>query len=124
MLKQDENVKINITLQNKGNLLAKAVISLNTIEFGFVTIKGFQIWKSKVFNERLQEAIYIQPTIKLAYGHAYPQVFFENNQKWLDLEMKIYETFIEERSNSQSKMNTNRMEENVDIEKLEDDLPF
>ena len=41
-----ENVKIHIDIKNKENLLANATISIDTAEFGQITIKNFQmVWR-------------------------------------------------------------------------------
>src|SRR3989344_8904358 len=96
---ENEDVKITIILK-KGSpkLLANATISIETVYFGFITIKGFQIWNSRIFNERLQEAINIVPPTIMPYGHPYTFVFFEKEQKWFDLETRIYEAFVKERN--------------------------
>lgn len=102
MINEDVNKRITIILkENKGNLLANAHISINTAEFGFVTIKGFQIWRSKNFNERLQEAINIQPPTKSSYGRPYKFVFFEDKKLWCELELIIYEEYIKARSKNE-----------------------
>ncbi|EKD57940.1 MAG: hypothetical protein ACD_57C00082G0005 [uncultured bacterium] len=95
----NEDVKITIILK-KGSpkLLANATISIETVYFGFVTIKGFQIWNSRVFNERLQEAINIEPPTIMSYGRPYNFVYFEKDQKWFDLETRIYDAFVKERN--------------------------
>lgn len=87
------DIKIKIILKDKPNLLANATVSLNTTAFGFVTIKGFTIWKSRHFNDRLQEAVNIKPPAQLAFGKYYPQVFFESRDKWFDIERQIYDAF-------------------------------
>lgn len=111
-----ESIKIKIIIQNKNSLLANANISLNTFDFDFVTIKGFQIWKSTHFNERLSEAINITPPTKQAYGHYYQQVFFENKEKWYELELMIYEAF----NNALNKGSLKS--EDVNVDDIPDDL--
>lgn len=94
MENRDENLTINVFLKNKGNLLANATISINTIELGFITIKDFQIWDSRNFNENLQAAINITaPSIPFK-GKYHPRVFIEDKEKWRNLESKIYEAYL------------------------------
>lgn len=88
-----ENIKIKVFLKDKNNLLANATVSFNTISYGFVTIKDFQIWRSKNFNERLQEAINITPPTRNMHGHFLPTIFLEDRKKWYELESKIYDTY-------------------------------
>lgn len=90
----NEDVKIKVFLKDKGKLLANANIAIETVKFGFVTIKGFQIWSSPKFNERLQEALNITPPTKQAYGRFYQQLFFEDKNKWFELEEKIYSAYL------------------------------
>lgn len=90
----DENVKIKLFLSKKeGNLLASATISLNTVEFGFVTIKGFQIWKSKFLNSRLQQEVNISPPSTRRYGKYSYLVFFKEEKQWFSLETRIYDAY-------------------------------
>lgn len=112
----ENDIKIKIILRDsKSNLLANANISINTIQFGFVTIKGFQIWKSHNLNERLQESINITPPTRQVYGHYRFQVFFEDKTKWPIMEEMIYNAFLQIRNK--------RVEtEDVDIDELPDDL--
>ena len=110
------DVKITIIVKNKGNLLANANISLNTFEFDFVTIKGLQIWKSSRFNERLSEMINIKPPSIPKYGRYIDLVFFENEQKWYELELMIYEAFNSECNKRSSKS------EDVNVDEIPDDL--
>lgn len=105
----NENLKINIILKNKNNLLANATISIYTSDFGFITIKGFQIWKSKIYNERLRENINIQPTGKYAYGRNIELVFIEDRQKWYELEQEIYLAYADK-----TNLEANKDEINID----------
>ena len=86
------DINIKIILKDKPNLLANANVSINTIELGFVTIKNFVIWRSTYFNERLQEAINIEPPKTQGFRRT-PIVFFETRDKWFDLERQIYDAF-------------------------------
>lgn len=87
-----DNPKIKVYIKNKGNLIANANVTLETVEFGQITIKGFQIWRSRNYNQRLSEAINITPPTRQGYG--FPTlVFFESKNKWYELELIIYETF-------------------------------
>lgn len=93
-----ENVKIHIDLKNKENLLANATISLDTVEFGQITIKNFQIWKSKNFNSRLQANINIAPpSIRAGFRKYLALVFFEKENLWFEIERFIYSKYIETR---------------------------
>lgn len=94
----DGDVKIKVIIKNKGKLLANANICIETVKFGFVTIKGFQIWNSINLNERLQEGINITPPTKQAYGRFYQQLFFEDKNKWFKLEENIYSAYLKIRN--------------------------
>lgn len=98
---KDVDVKIKIVIKNKGNLLANATIHVSTYNYGFITIKSFQIWESHVFNNRLKDNVNIQPPGKVAYGHYYPHVFFEDPQKWYELEQEIYTAYLEKKNESE-----------------------
>lgn len=98
----DNDIKIAITLKDKPDLLATAIVSLNTIDFGFITIHGFVIWRSKYLHSRLQEAINITPPSIRTFKHYAPIVFFENDKRWFELEQKIYDAFNAKRTNSNS----------------------
>ena len=80
---------VKVIIKNKDNLLANATVVLST-PFGKVTIKNFQIWKSRIHNSRLGESINIVPTS----NGKYKQVFFEDTDKWFVLEKIIFNTFI------------------------------
>jgi len=111
---KNEDVRITIILKNSSNnLLANATISIETTYFGFVTIKGFQIWRSRVFNERLQEAINVKPPTIMPYGRPYQFVFFEDKQKWFELESKIYDSFVKIRDISK-----NDDSENINLDEI------
>ena len=91
---RDENVKIKIFFPKKeSRLLANATVSIATIEYGFVTIKGFQIWISSNLNDRLQEAINITPPSRQIYGRYVPFVFLESKESWYRLEERIYDAY-------------------------------
>lgn len=109
---KDGDLKINIILKDQNNLLANATISLGTTSFGFVTIKGFQIWRSSRFNERLQETVNITPPTNMYQGKYFQQVFFEEPSKWFEIELKIYECFNLTRNETKGK----RTNEDVDID--------
>lgn len=94
----DENVKIKIYVKNKGNLLANATVFLNTIECGVAVLKGFQIWNSRIFNNRLKENINISPPSVTFYGKSVCLVFFENPESWNRLEQKIYEAYLHQKN--------------------------
>src|SRR3989338_3273357 len=90
----DENVKIKITFPKKiTKLLANATVSLNTVEYGFITIKGFQIWPSPNMNTRLQEQINITPPSRQIYGKYMTFVYIENPESWQRLEERIYDAY-------------------------------
>lgn len=108
----DNDIKITIQLKDKASLLANAIVSLNTIAFGFVTIKDFQIWRSKVFNDRLQEQINIKPPTRAFFGKFLERVFIEDKNKWYELEQMIYDAFNNERNKKQA--NNNNEEVNID----------
>lgn len=116
-MNRDEDVKINIIFKkDKGNLLANATVSINSVEFGYVTMKGFQIWRSRIFNERLQENINILPPTITPYGRPYTLIFFENPKKWQVLEEKIYSAF------NQTRNKTKALSEDVDVDEIDNGL--
>lgn len=88
----DEHVKIQVLIKNKGQLLANATISFETVYFGLVTIKDFQIWRSQIFNSRLQDSINIKPPT--GYSWTRVTVFFEDKEKWSELELEIYNAYL------------------------------
>ena len=96
----DENVKISVFIKDKGNLLANATVSLETVAYGFVTIKDFQIWRSKNLNSRLQEYINIKPLQRNIWGRWIDRVFFEDTEKWYELEAEIYNKYFVALSNA------------------------
>ncbi|HWA52328.1 MAG TPA: hypothetical protein VG895_04730 [Patescibacteria group bacterium] len=112
---QDEDVKITILWKDKGNLIANANISIETVSFGFITIKGFQIWKSEVQNSRLQESINITPPSKPMYGHYFKIVFLENEKSWFELERRLYGKFLEKRIKIQEN-------EKIDLDEVDADF--
>ena len=77
----NENVKISILLKDKGNLLANANVSFVTLEFSTVTLKDFQIWKSPIYNSRLEDNINIQPPGIMIYGRFRAKAYFEEKLK-------------------------------------------
>ena len=87
---EHETTHINIILKDNAKLLANANISILTTDWGRLTIKGFQIWKSDRFNDRLNDKINITPPSRPSYGKYYPVVFFENHNSWYNLELDIY----------------------------------
>ncbi len=94
-----ENIKITVYPKNTSpNLLANANISVETARYGFITIKGFCIWKSDHLNERLQECMNITPPSRAAYGRRIQIAFFEDPKKWEEVEMLIYSEFCRVRS--------------------------
>lgn len=109
------DVKISIFLKEQPNLIANATVSLKTIIFGFVTIKGFQVWRSNIFNGRLQEPINITPPTKQVFGKYTHQVFFESSKEWFALESKIYDALNKARERNSKKLPT----ENISPEELE-----
>lgn len=80
---------IKIYIKNKGKLLANANILIDTVDFGQINIKAFQIWQSIHLNSRLGEYINIQPP-SLRY---FPFVFFEDDKNWFKLEKSIWESY-------------------------------
>lgn len=105
------DIKIKIILKDKPNLLANANVSINTVAFGFVTIKNFAIWKSTHFNERLNEAINIEPPSISSRGRYFKVIFFEPRDKWFELEQQIYDAFNASRAGLK--------DENIDLDEVE-----
>ena len=95
---EDEDLKIIIFFPKKeGKLIANATIILKTVSYGLYTTKGFQIWHSSRFNERLQEPINITPPTKQISGRFLIQAFFEDKNKWYELENFIYSAYLKAR---------------------------
>lgn len=90
-----ENVKVKIIVKNVNNLLANATLSIRTVDYGIIDIKGFQIWKSKLINDRLQEPINIVPPSKPSFGKYIYLVFFENHDYWYEVERLIYTAYVD-----------------------------
>lgn len=109
----DNDIKIEIKIKDIKTLLANATVSINTIPLGFVTIKGFAIWKSNHFNERLQEAINITPPSTRGFKYI-PIVFIENPKMWIELEQKIYDAFNTKRTHANS--------EEIDLDEVDDGI--
>lgn len=103
----DEHVKISIFLKDKDNLLANATVSLETTAYGFVTIKDFQIWKSKNMNQQLQEYINIQPPSRNVWGKYILRAFFEDIESWNKLKERIYSAYNLARIKNQNKEGSN-----------------
>ena len=80
-------------MKNIGNLLANANISLSTNDFGWVTIKDFQIWISNNLNTRLNEKINIEPLSVNVHGRYLVKVFFEDLKLWEVVEKEIYDSY-------------------------------
>ena len=93
-VKDDPELKITIILKEQENLIANAHVSIPTSVFGWISIKGFQIWHSSRLNERLQEKINITPPSRQIYGRYSQIVFFENKELWFKLESRIYEAYL------------------------------
>ena len=100
------DIKIKIQMKNKNTLLANATVSINTF-CGFITIKGFQIWKSRNINERLGADVNITPPTKPAFGRYIHIVFFEDKNMWYDLEQEIHASFIKAQSEIQANEEVN-----------------
>lgn len=91
-------LQIKIVLkENKGNLLANAHLTIETVSYGLITIKNFQIWASPNINTRLHDTVNIQPTVARQGFKYYPQVFIEDENKWYLLEGLLYVAYIAEK---------------------------
>jgi hypothetical protein len=113
----NDNLRIKIIFPKKKNkLLANATVCVNTVDYNFFIIKGFQIWPSPIMNGRLQEYINITPPSVQMYGKYIPFVFIENPKKWEELERYIYSAYLKA---IQEKSKTNN-EEKIKPE----DIPF
>jgi len=108
-MKNDPKIYIYIP-EKKSKLLANASVTLSTLEFGKVTQKWFQIWESRLMNERLLGQVNITPPTARIYSRYHPQVYFEDVGKWYELEMLIYKAYLD-------KINP-RGEEKVDPEEI------
>ena len=113
----NDNLKVKIFFpKKKSKLLANATVSINTIEYGFLTIKGFQIWPSSVMNGRLQEYINITPPSVQLFGKYCPFVFIEKVKDWENLEHYIYSAYLK----ASSERSEPSCEEKINLQ----DIPF
>ena len=80
---------IDIQIKNKGKLLANANVKLETIEYGPINIKGFQIWQSSHLNTRLGRYINIKPPSQRYFLF----LFFESQPYWEKLEKIIWQQY-------------------------------
>ncbi len=103
-----EKIKITILIRDKNTLLANANVCFYS-DFGMVTIKGFQIWKSNVFNERLGEGLNISPPSLQYKGGRVQLVFFESKEQWYELERLIYSKYLEKRPTGSEEVNIDEM---------------
>ena len=107
-------IEIKIILKDKEPLLATANLSIPTVNFGYLTIKGFQIWKSEVLNTRIQDHINISPPAIRVYGRYLKIVFLEDEKCWFDLEAKIYNKFFELKREMKEDFNIDEIEKGID----------
>lgn len=106
---RDENVEISIYFPKKeGRLLAFATVSVKTIEYGFITIKGFCVWMSPYINDRLQEKINITPPSQPQKGEYKAIVFIEKPvDNWYRLEERIYDAYHQAKAKKLKKQTQN-----------------
>lgn len=112
----EENIKIVIFLKDKPKLLANATITVQSMEYGQVSIKNWQIWKSDNMNERLQEKINVQPPSINMYGKYHPVIFFQDKDQFFQIESRIYDAFCKARTTREDHKPNN---ENVDPNELD-----
>ncbi|MFA7301013.1 MAG: hypothetical protein WC069_01795 [Candidatus Shapirobacteria bacterium] len=91
----NENIKIDIKIKDRGNLLANANLSIMTKDFGWINIRDFIIWSSNNLNIRLNEKINIQPLSVNIHGKYHAKVFIENPSDWEKMEKEIYQAYKE-----------------------------
>lgn len=101
-MKNDPEIYIYIP-EKKSKLLANVAVTLTTLGFGKLTTKWYQIWESRLMNERLLCQVNITPPTARIYSSYHPQVYFEDVRKWYELEMLIYKAY-------QNKINPRRVE--------------
>lgn len=97
-----ENTKILVKLKDHPNILATASISIESVYFGYVSIKGFCIWKSDNLNVRLQEFINITPPTRPAFGRRIMVTYFEDPKRWEEVEMLIYSEYSRVRGKTEA----------------------
>lgn len=110
------DLEVKIIPKNIKNLIANANIVLQT-DYGKVTIKGFQIWRSSFIHDRFQERINITPPCAMKYGKIFPYVFFEDKQSWLLIEEEIYNKYNLSKKNGTEKK-TVQIEETINPETI------
>ncbi len=108
----NSDIEINIipTKKEGSLLLATANITFDTYACGKITIKGFLVWKSERFNERIHERINITPPSKRVYTRYIAQVFIENKDKWYELEDLIYRAYIAKTSHRREEVNPDEID--------------
>lgn len=85
-----------VKIKNIKSLLANCDVTFETIDFGLITIKGFQIWKSNYLHPFFQEEINITPPTVRSNGKYVPLVFFEGAVKWEEIRERIYSEYHKE----------------------------
>lgn len=108
---QYSDVDVQVTIKNKGNILANANIVIGT-DYGKVVLKYFIIKRSPHLNSRLNDNVYIKaPAIGKSFVK-YAVVAFENEKDWYEIERLIYSEYIK----------VNREQHNEEVNP--DDIPL
>jgi hypothetical protein len=90
---QYSDVDVQVTIKNKGNILANANIIIGT-DYGKLVIKYFIIKRSPRLNSRLNDSIYIKaPAVGSGYLK-YAVVAFEKEKDWHEIERLIYSGYL------------------------------
>lgn len=84
---------VKIKIKDGEKLLANADISIDTLEFGKLTIKNFQIWRSPVKNRRLGENVNVSPPSVGNLNMHFKTIFFEDMTQWENVEQRIWDAY-------------------------------
>jgi len=92
------NIKIEIKIKNNAKLLANANLMFLTEDFGWITVKDFQIWSSNLCNRRLNEFINIEPPSIRVAGKYMKRIYIEDLKQWEKIEKLIFNAYKEKQS--------------------------
>lgn len=117
-----DNIDVKITLLNKGNLLARAIVTINTSSLGEVKIKGFLVWKSKYLSDVLNDYYNVTPPLA---NDKYPVFIVENKSSWHKLMKRIFEEYqIYERGEEEQEEKSEQMQKVEEEHNESDRMPW
>lgn len=91
------NIEIMVkVLKDNLRLYANANVSIKTEELGWIETKHWKLWKSDIFNDRIQAKMNIEPPKLQFKGRGFHNtIFIPDRDKWCELEMLIYSAYNE-----------------------------